>query len=89
MDLAGIQNPKPDIVEKFKDDVRTLREFTTVQYGQQYLLEKVSHICFVMVKEVGIIDAQLDSHNLLKLGCLILGEGFQKTLIFPFSCLIT
>ena len=40
MDLAGIQNPKPDIVEKFQDDVKTLREFTSVQYGQQYLIEK-------------------------------------------------
>jgi len=40
MDLAGIQNPKPDIVEEFQDNVKVLREFTCVQYGQKYLLEK-------------------------------------------------
>jgi len=37
MDLASIQNPKPDIVEEFQDDVKALREFTSVQCGQKYL----------------------------------------------------
>ena len=68
MDLAGIQNPKPDIIDKFQDDMKTFGEFTSVQYGQQYLLEKkVFHICFVMVKGAGIMDVPLDSLNLLKL----------------------
>ena len=30
------------------------------------------------------MDVPLDSLNLLKLGCLILEEGFQRTLIFAF-----
>ena len=40
MDLAGIQNPKPEIVEQFQENVQALREYTSVQYGQKYLLEK-------------------------------------------------
>ena len=40
MDLAGIQNPKLEIFEQFQDNVQALREYTSVQYGQQYLLEK-------------------------------------------------
>ena len=38
--IASITDAIPDIVEKLQDDVKTLREFTSVQYGQQYLLEK-------------------------------------------------
>jgi len=30
MNLASIQNPKPDIVEEFQDNVKALREFTSV-----------------------------------------------------------
>ena len=40
MDLAGIQNPKFEMVEEFKENVQILREYTSVQYGQKYLLEK-------------------------------------------------
>ena len=40
MDLAGIQNPKAETVEQFQDNVLALREYTSVQYGQKYLLEK-------------------------------------------------
>ena len=59
MDLAGIQNPKPDIIDKFQDDVMSKISFK----------KKVFHICFVMVKGAGIMNVPLDSLSLLKLGC--------------------
>ena len=53
--IASITDAIPDIVEKLQDDVKTLREFTSVQYGQQYLLEKKFPTFFAMVKKPGII----------------------------------
>ena len=47
MDLAGIQNPKPEIVEKFQENVHALREYTSVRYGQKYLLEKTFPHLFI------------------------------------------
>ena len=47
MDLAGIQNPKAETVEQFQDNVLALREYTSVQYGQKYLLEKPFPYLFV------------------------------------------
>ena len=40
MDIAGIQNPQPHMIDKVQDSVEWLRECTSVQYGQEYLLEK-------------------------------------------------
>ena len=40
MDIAGIQNPQPHMIDKVQDSVKWLRECTSVQYGQEYLLEK-------------------------------------------------
>ena len=40
MDIAGIQNPKSHLTDKVQDNIEQLRETTSVQYGQKYLLEK-------------------------------------------------
>ena len=40
LDIAGIQNPQPHMIDKVQDSVEWLRECTSVQYGQEYLLEK-------------------------------------------------
>ena len=40
LDIAGIQNPQPHMIDKAQDSVEWLRECTSVQYGQEYLLEK-------------------------------------------------
>ena len=41
LDIAGIQNPQPHMIDKVQDSVEWLRECTSVQYGQELLLEKV------------------------------------------------
>ena len=38
--LVGIQNPQPHIIDKVQDSVEWLHTCTSVQYGQEYLLEK-------------------------------------------------
>ena len=83
MDLAGIQNPKPDITDKFQDDVKTLREFTSVQYGQQYLLEKNFHICFVMVKGL-VLWMSFGFSQFTKIRLLDPRGRFSKDPNFPF-----
>ena len=40
MNLDGIQNPKSEIVKEFQENLQALREYTSVQYAQKYLLEK-------------------------------------------------
>ena len=40
LDIAGIQNPQPHMIDKVQDSVEWLHECTSVQYGQEYLLEK-------------------------------------------------
>ena len=40
LDIAGIQNPQPHMIDKVQDSVEWLRKCTSVQYGQEYLLEK-------------------------------------------------
>ena len=40
IDVAGIQNPQPHVVDAVQDSVQQLRQLTSVQYGQEYLLEK-------------------------------------------------
>ena len=40
LDIAGIQNPQPYMIDKVQDSVKWLSECTSVQYGQEYLLEK-------------------------------------------------
>ena len=40
MDIAGIQNPKPHLIDEVHENIEQLRESTSVQYGQKYLLEK-------------------------------------------------
>ena len=69
MDLTGIQNPKSEIVEEFKENVQALREYTSVQHGQKYLLEKAFPHLFMYVREGGFINVQLDLFNLIKLDC--------------------
>ena len=41
LDIAGIQNPQPHMIDKVQDSVEWLCECTSVQYGQEYLHEKV------------------------------------------------
>ena len=39
-DVAGVQHPQPSVVDDVQDNVKQLRELTSVKYGEQYLLEK-------------------------------------------------
>ena len=41
LDIAGIQNPQPHMIDKVQASVEWLREYKSIQYGQEYLLEKV------------------------------------------------
>jgi len=40
MEIAGIQNLKPHIIDKVQENIDQLPDSTSVQYGQEYLLEK-------------------------------------------------
>ena len=55
MDIAGVQNPKPHMIDEVQDNIDQLRQTTSVQYGQRYLFEKHSHIYFHMEKVDGFI----------------------------------
>ena len=57
LDIAGIQNPKPHIVDKVQDSIEWLRLCASVQYGQEYLLEKAFPIFSLAEKVGGTINA--------------------------------
>ena len=40
LDIAGVQNPQPHMIDKVQDSIEWLCSCSSVQYGQEYLLEK-------------------------------------------------
>ena len=82
LDIAGIQNPQPHMIDKAQDSVEWLREYTSVQYGQEYLLEKVFPDLFPYGKSGWYYKCSLGFSQFTKLGYLIPGANLQKILIF-------
>ena len=65
-----MQNSKPQIVEKFKMTyIIALREFTSVQYGQKYLLKNTFLHLFMYGEGGWYYNCDFRFHNLRKLGC--------------------
>ena len=89
MDLASIQNPKPDIVEKFQDNVKALREFTSVQYGQEYLLEKTFPHLFIYGEGGWYYKYLIGFSEFTKIRLLDPRGRLAKTLISHSLCLTT
>ena len=89
MDLAGIQNPKAEIVEEFKENVKALREYTSVQYGQKYLIEKMFPYLYVHGKGGWYHKCSIGFSQFNKIRILDCREDSQKINIILFSCLIT
>ena len=84
MDVAGIQNPKPDIIEQFQDDVRVLRDFTNVKYGEKYLLEKTFPHLFLYGEGGWYYKCLLGLSQFTKIRLLDPRGRFSKDPNFPF-----
>ena len=84
MDVAGIQNPKPDIIEQFQDDVRVLRDFTNVKYGEKYLLEKAFPHLFLYGEGGWYYKCLLGLSQFTKIRLLDPRGWFSKDPNFPF-----
>ena len=89
MDLAGIQNPKVEIVEQFQDNVQALRQYTSVQYGQHYLLEKTSPHLFRYGEGGWYYKCPIGFSQFNKIRLMDCRGRFSNDASYPFSCLIT
>ena len=89
MDLADIQNPKGEIVEQFQNDVQALRDFTSVQCGQKYLIEKTFPHLFVYGEGGWYYKCPIGFKQFTKIRLLDCRGRFAKDPNYPFSCLIT
>ena len=89
MDLAGIQNPKAETVEQFQDNVQALREYTSVQYGQKYLLEKTFPHLFVFVEGGWYYKSPIGFSQFNKLRLLDCRGRFTNDPNYLFSRLTT
>ena len=52
LEIAGVQNPKPHIIDKVQDSIEWLRSCTSTWYGQEYLLDK-AFLCLPLMEKVG------------------------------------
>ena len=84
MDLAGIQNPKSIAFEKYQDNVKALREFTSVQYGQKYLLEKTFPQLFMYGEGGWYYKCLFGFSQFTKIRLLDPRGRFSKDPNFPF-----
>ena len=84
LDIAGVQSPQPHIIDKVQESIKWLHSCISVQYGQEYLLEKsFPHLfqygeggwyykCLLGLSQFRLLDPK---------GC------FVKDSNFPFLCL--
>ena len=84
MDLAGIQNPKAEIDEKFKENIKALREYTSVQYGQKYLIEKTFPYLYVYGEGGWHYKCSIGFSQFNKIRILDCWGRFSKDQNFPF-----
>ena len=84
LDIAGIQNPKPHIIDKVQDSVEWLRSCTSVQYGQEYLFEKAFPHLFPYGEGGWYYKCLLGLSQFTKIRLLDPRGYFAKDLNFPF-----
>ena len=84
LDIAGIQSPQPHMIDKVKDSVEWLQECTSVQYGQEYLLEKVFPYLFPYGEGEWHYQCSLGLSQFTKIRLLDPRGQFAKDTNFPF-----
>ena len=84
LDIAGIQNPQPHMIDKVQDSVEWLRECSSVQYGQEYLLEKVFPHLFPYGQGGWHYKCSLGFSQFTKIRLLDPTGQFAKDTNFPF-----
>ena len=84
LDIAGIQNPKPHIIHKVQDSIEWLRSCTSVQYGQEYLLEKAFPHLFPYGEGGWYYKCLLGLSQFTKIRLLDPRGYFAKDSNFPF-----
>ena len=84
LDIAGIQNPKPHIIDKVQDSIEWLRLCTSVQYGQEYLLEKAFPNLFPYGEGGWYYKCLLGLSQFTKIRLLDPRGYFAKDSNFPF-----
>ena len=84
LDIAGIQNPQPYMIDKVQDNVEWLRECTSVQYGQEYLSEKTFPHLFPYGKGGWHYKCSLGFSQFTKIRLLDPRGHFSNDVNFPF-----
>ena len=84
LDIAGIQNPQPNMIDKVQDSVEWLRECTSVQYGQEYLLEKTFPHLYPYGKGGWHYKCSLGFSQFTKIRLLDPRGHFANDVNFPF-----
>ena len=84
LDVAGIQNPQPHMIDKVQDSVEWLRKCTSVQYGQEFLLEKVFPHLFPYGEGGWYYKCSLGFSQFTKIRLLDPRGQFAKDVNFPF-----
>ena len=84
LDIAGIQNPQPHIIDKVQDNTEWLRSCTSVQYGQEYLLEKAFPHLFPYGEGGWYYKCMLGLSQFTKIRLLDPRGYFAKDSNFPF-----
>ena len=84
LDIAGVQNPQPHMTDKIKDSIEWLRSCTSVQYGQEYLLEKAFPHLFPYGEGGWYYKCPLGLSQFTKIKLLDPRGYFAKDSNFPF-----
>ena len=83
-DIAGVQHPQPCVVDDVQDNVKQLRALTSVQYGQEYLLEKTFPHLFPYGEGGWYYKCLLGFSQFVKMRLLDSRGHFAKDTNFPF-----
>ena len=83
-DVAGVQHPQPSVVDDVQDNVKQLRELTSVKYGEQYLLEKTFPHLFPYGEGGWYYKCFLGFSQFVKMRLLDPRGHFAKDTNFPF-----
>ena len=84
LDVAGIQNPQPHLLDKAQDSIEWLRTCTSVQYGQEHLLEKTFPHLFPYGEGGWYYKCLLGFSQFTKIRLLDPRGHFAKDTNFPF-----
>ena len=83
-DVAGVQHPQPCVVDDVQDNIKQLRELTSVKYGEQYLLEKTFPHLFPHGEGGWYYKCFLGFSQFVKMRLLDPRGHFAKDTNFPF-----